>query len=178
MEVLAARKKVMRQIPVISGLWNYLTAPNLPSTSLSICQTHLALISLRRTSREFVPRNLGVLRLPPGLIRVSFTEPNVADEAALIEQLKRTATQAGMGRIRNMSVTLPAGSARSMVITLDSLPGSRAEIEQMLEWKIERGIGQKVADLRLNYSRLSDFGGRPQWIVAVTHERVVAQYEA
>src|SRR5262245_59488361 len=130
----------MRQIPVISGVWNYLTAPNLPSTSLSISPTHLALISLRRAGREVTPRNLGVLRLPPGLVHARFAEPNVVDESALKEHLKRTATQAGMGRIRNLSATLPAGSARSLVVTLDSLPGSRAEIEQMIEWKIERSM--------------------------------------
>src|SRR5262249_36615363 len=150
-----ALQNVMRKIPVISGLWNYLTAPKLPATSLSISQTHLALISLRRAGRGFVPRNLSVLRLPPGLIHASFTEPNVVDEITLIDYLKRTATQAGLGRIRGISATLPASSARCLVITLDNVPGSRAEIEQMLEWKIERSVGQKAADLRFNYARLS-----------------------
>src|SRR5262249_7922887 len=59
-----------------------------------------------------------------------------------------------------------------------SLPGSRAEIEQMIEWKIERSLGQKAADLRLSYSRLRDFGGHPHWVVSATHERVAAQYES
>jgi Tfp pilus assembly PilM family ATPase len=168
----------MRQIPVLSGIWNYLSAPSLPATSLSITETHLAVIALRRRGREFEPRNLGVLRLPPGLIRPSFTEPNVADEGALAEHLKRTAEQAGMKRVRELSATLPMGSARSLVVTMESLPGSRAEIEEMIQWRVERGMGQQAADLRLNYSRLGDFGGRPQWIVSATHEWVAAQYEA
>ncbi len=168
----------MRQIPVLSGIWNYLTAPSLPATSLSISETHLSIISLRRSGGEFEPRNLGVLRLPPRLVRASFTEPNVADEGALVEHLKRTADQAGLKRIRDLSAALPSGSARSLVVTLENTPGSRAEIEQLIEWKVERGMGQSVADLRLNYSRLADFGGHPHWIVSATHERVVAQYEA
>jgi hypothetical protein len=168
----------MRQIPILSGIWNYLTAPNLPATSLSVSETHLSLVTLRRSSGGFEPRNLGVLRLPPELIRASFTEPNIADEAALVEQLRRTAEQAGLKRAREMSATLPAGSARSLVVTLDSLPGSRAEAQQLIEWKVERGLGQRVADLRLSYSRLRDSAARPQWLVSAVGERIAAQYDA
>ncbi len=167
----------MREIPIISGFWNYLTAPSLPSASLSISETHLALIALRRSGREFEPRNLGVLRLPAGLVRASFTEPNVTDEPALVEHLSRTATQAGMKRIRALSATLPATSARALVVALDSTPGSRAELAQMLEWKVERGTGQKFGDLRVGYGRLSDAGGRPQYLISAASEQVVAQYE-
>ncbi|MFN0087409.1 MAG: hypothetical protein ACKVX9_18615 [Blastocatellia bacterium] len=167
----------MREIPIFSSFWNYLSAPSLPATSLSISETHLALITLRRKSSEFEPRNLGVLRLPIGLVEPSFTEPNVRDEEALIDHLSRTAVQAGMKRIRDLSVALPPGSARSLVVTLDSMPASRQEVAQMLEWKLERSMGQKAADLRVSYSRLSDHNGRPQWIALAAHEQVVAQFE-
>ena len=79
----------MRQIPVLSDFFNYLTAPRLPRTSLSISETHLALVTLKRSGGDFEPRNLGVSRLPAGLVQGNFTEPNVTDEAALIEALRR-----------------------------------------------------------------------------------------
>jgi Tfp pilus assembly PilM family ATPase len=168
----------MKQIPVISNLWSSLTEPSLPSTSISISATHLAMISLRRSGRAFTASNLGVQRLPADLVQPSFTELNVTDETALIELLKKTATQAGLGRLSGLSATLPSVSARSQVITLDALPGSRAEIEQTIEWKIERITGQKIADMRVDYRRLQDLGGRPQWIFSAVFERVAAQYEA
>src|SRR5262249_1746416 len=90
----------MRQIPLLSGFLNSLTAPNLPPSSLSISETHLALITLRRRGRDLEPRNLGVLRLPGGVVRASFTEPNIPNEPMLIEHLSRTATQAGMKKMR------------------------------------------------------------------------------
>ncbi len=167
----------MRDIPILSSFWNYLTAPSLPATSLSISETHLALITLSRKGGEFAPRNLGVLRLPIGLVTPGFTEPNVQDEDALAEHLTRTATQAGIKRVRELSVTLPPGSARSLVVSLDSMPASRQEVAQMLEWKIERSIGQKTTDLRVHSSRLRDQQGRPHWIVSAVHEQVAAQYE-
>jgi Tfp pilus assembly PilM family ATPase len=167
----------MRQIPVLSDLFNYLTAPRLPRTSLSISETHLALVTLKRSGETFEPRNLGVSRLPAEMVRASFTEPNVADEAALIEHLSKAASRSGMESVKELSVCLPSGSARSIVTALDAAPASRTEMEQMIEWKAERGLGQKFADLRINYTRLSDLGGRPQYLISATTERVIAQYE-
>jgi Tfp pilus assembly PilM family ATPase len=167
----------MRQIPILSNFFNYLTAPRLPQTSLSIGETHLALITLKRSGGDFEPRNLGVSRLPAGVVRPSFTEPNVSDELALIDRLSKTASRAGMGSVKALSVSLPSGSARSMVVSLDATPTSRAELEQMIEWKSERGLGQKFGDLRVNYTRLRESGGSPQYLVSATTERVIAQYE-
>jgi hypothetical protein len=132
---------------------------------------------LKQSGGDFKPRNLGVSRLPVGVVRASFTEPNIADEPVLIEQLSKTASRSGMGYIKALSVSLPSGSARSMVVALDAVPASRTELEQVIEWKAERGLGQKFGDLRVNYTRLSDLGGRPQYLVSATTERVIAQYE-
>ncbi|MGE0129936.1 MAG: hypothetical protein AB7U82_17780 [Blastocatellales bacterium] len=167
----------MRQIPILSGFFNYLTAPNLPRTSLSITETHLALITLKRSGGEFEPRNLGVLRLPDGIVQASFTEPNITNEPVLIDHLSRTAAQAGMKRTPRLSVSLPSGSARGLVVALDAAPTSRAELAQMIEWKVERGVGQKFSDLRVNYARLSDLNGRPQYLISAASEQVIAQYE-
>lgn len=167
----------MRQLPILSGLWNYLTAPALPRTALAISETHLSIVTLRRSAGEFEPRNLGVLRLPAGIVQPSFNEPNVSNESALIEHLTKTATQAGINRPRALSVALPSGSARSQVMSLDSVPSSKAELAQLLEWKIERGFGQKSLDLHTSYKRLNDFNGRPQWLVSAVHLKVLQQYE-
>jgi hypothetical protein len=167
----------MKQIPIFSNIWNYLAAPNLPGASVAISESHLSLIALRFRKGEFELQNLGVLRLPPGLINASFTEPNIVDENALIELLKRTSTQAGMDRVKALSASLPAGSARSIVISLDSVPGNRSELAQMVEWKTERSLGHKVGDLRVSYRRLRDLNGRSQWIVSAVHQAVIGQYE-
>src|SRR5262245_18991051 len=102
----------MRQIPILSDFFNYLTAPRLPRTSLAISETHMSLITLKRSGANFEPRNLGVSRLPAGVVRASFTEPNVADEPALIDRLSKTASRAGMGNVRELSVSLPRSEER------------------------------------------------------------------
>src|SRR5215475_12321930 len=95
----------MRQIPVLSDFFNYLTAPRLPRTSLSISETHLALITLKRIGGDFEPRNLGVSRVPAGIVRASFTEQNVVDERVLIDHLSKTASRSGMENIKELSVS-------------------------------------------------------------------------
>jgi len=170
-------KSSMRTIPILSDILNFLTAPDLPKTSLAISETHLALLTLRYSKREFEPRNLGVLRLPPGLVNASFTELNIVDEPSMIDHLKKTAVQSGMKQVKRMSACLPAGSAYSLVISLESVPGARTELAQVIEWKVERSLGHKFSDLQVNYQRLRDFNGHPRWIISAAHKRVIEQYE-
>jgi len=156
---------------------DFLTAPSIPRVSLSIDETHLALVELQRRRGAFGPRRLGVQSLPPDLVRAHFTEPNIADEAALAERLGATAEEAGLGRLRRLTVALPEGSTHSLVISLEHAPGSRAELQQMLEWKVERNTGCQFADLRVSHRRLSPFHGRVQWLAVATHREVIEQYE-
>jgi Tfp pilus assembly PilM family ATPase len=167
----------MRQIPIVSGLLNYLTAPTLPSISASITENNVALISLKRKGGEFEPGNLGVTRLPDGLVKAHFSEPNISDELTLGDYLSKTAEQANIRKISRLSVTLPVGSARTIIVALDSIPDTRAELNQMIEWKVERNLGYKVSDLRISYTRLSDSDGRPQWVISAVQVAVLSQYE-
>lgn len=167
----------MPNVPVLSSIWKFLTAPDWPRTAVAISETHLALSTLRKRGGEFEPRNLGVLRLPAGLVRPSFTEPNITDEAELVEKLRETAAQANQRRVRRVAAALPSGSARSLVFTLENLPSDKREMEQMIEWKIERTVGSQISDLRIAHERLTDLNGRSHWLASAVHERVAEQYE-
>ncbi|HYE74783.1 MAG TPA: hypothetical protein VEF04_15700 [Blastocatellia bacterium] len=168
----------MSQIPVLTPLWNAFTSPILPRIALSITETNLALIELNRRGGGFVPRRLAVQRLPEGLVRAKLTEPNIVDEAAFAEQLLQTAAQAQLKGKLKLSVTLPEGSARSFIVTIDQEPASRAELEQMLDWRISRGIGNKASEMRVTHQRLGKIDGQSRWLAAAVHESVVTQYES
>ncbi len=167
----------MTKLPILSSLWRLLSVPSWPSTALSITETHLALTNLRRARGEFEPRHLGVLKLPAGLVKSHFTDLNITNEAQLVERLNEVALQADLRRLRQLTVSLPAGSARSLTFQLETLPDDKVELKQMIEWKIERTVGVTGSDLRISYDRLSDFNGRSQWLATVVHQRVIEQYE-
>ncbi len=156
---------------------DFLTAPKLPRTSVSISETHVAMVELRSRSKGVEARHVGVTQLPAGLVRASFTDPNIANEATFIELLNRTAEQAGLGRARKLMVSLPEASARSFVVSLDNVPASRAELSQMIEWKAERNLGAKSDELRLTHRQLETLAGKSNYLISAVHQRVLEQYE-
>lgn len=162
---------------MFSSLWNFLTVAALPSTSLSITPSHLALIELQRRGGAFQPKKLGVQTLPEGLVKASLAEPNITREAEFVDVLSTLANKAGFARRLKLSVTLPAGSAQSQVVTLEQPSGARAELEQMLAWKLSRTTNLKPAEMRISMQQLSPEQGHARYLVAAVHEQVLGQYE-
>lgn len=168
----------MSENPLLSTLRHLLTTPAYPRTSISIDESRVAVVSLKRQRGEFEPVHLSVLGLPAGLVRADFSEANVSDEPALVEHLERLLADAGINRLRRLAVAVPGASARSHVISLDSVPSGAGELTQVLSWKIERSFGCKPADVRISQRRLDSAKDQSHWLVTVVHNRVIAQYES
>ncbi len=162
---------------MFASLWNFLTVPNLPHTALAITPSHLALVELNKRSGAFQPKKLGLQALPEGLVRASLTEPNITREPEFLTACTALAEQAGFARKLSLSVTLPEGSAYSLVVTLDQQPASRVETEQMLDWKISRSTSLKTADMRTSLQALTSENGQPRYLVGAVHNQVLGQYE-
>ncbi|MFN0123173.1 MAG: hypothetical protein ACKV2V_21945 [Blastocatellia bacterium] len=158
-------------------MFDFLTAPKLPRTSLSISETYLAMVELRARRGELSARNSGVTQLPAGLIRAHFTEPNITNEGVFQEHLGRVAEQASLSRVRKLMVTIPEAAGRSVVVSLENQPASRTELNQMLEWKSERNLGCKVADVVLSSRQLKSLPGKLNYLISAIHKRVLEQYE-
>ncbi|MFM8395469.1 MAG: hypothetical protein ACKOB4_16265 [Acidobacteriota bacterium] len=167
----------MKSPSFLSNLFNLLLTPAVPARSLSITDSQLVLLTLRHQRGEFEPRQAGLVQIPPGLLRPGFEQPNITDEARFLDLLRRVADQADVRKMGNLNVALPTGSARSLVIALDSLPSSKSEMAQLTDWKIERASGYPISELQVSRHRLADQNGAPHWLVGVVHQRVIAQYE-
>lgn len=167
----------MAQFSIFSNIWNYLTTPSYPRTALSISETHLALVSLKRRRREFEPTHKAIVSLLDGLVRADFDTPNLSDETIFAQEAEKVFLQAGLDRVRRLAVALPEGSTRSLVITLESAPSAHNELTQVLAWKIERSIGCKMKEVRVSQRRLSSVDGHSRWFVTAVQEQVIEQYE-
>jgi len=167
----------MKSPSLLSNLFNALLSPALPARSLSITESQLILLTLRHQKGEFETRQAGLVPLPAGLVNPGFDQPNITDEARFLEQLRRVADQADVRKMGNLNVALPTGSARSLVIALETMPSSKSEIAQLTDWKIERASGYPITELMVSRYRLADQNGSPHWLVGVVHQRVLAQYE-
>ncbi len=156
-----------------------LIKPRLPSAALGLTGEGVGIVSLdRRRDRTLLVRRAGYVPLPEGLLRPNFDEPNVADPAELASVISGLAASAGLQKRKRWSVALPEAATRTTILTLEGGTASRAETEEMLRWKTERGFGTPVEELRVARERLqADAQGRPRYLATAVRLSVLAEYE-
>ncbi|HEY8204716.1 MAG TPA: hypothetical protein VIF81_08325 [Pyrinomonadaceae bacterium] len=156
-----------------------LLQPRFPSFAVGLKTGTASVVQLDRSRGAFVVKRAATLNLQANVLRSSFDESNVLDPDGLIEALTDLATSAGLQRQRKWSVTLPEASARTAIVTIEAAGGSRREIEEVLEWKIERTFGAPVNELRIGREKLSpNEQKQTRYIITAVRLSVLAEYES
>lgn len=156
-----------------------LLQPRLPSTAVGIESGAAAVVQLDRARGAFAIKRAATLNLPANLINASFDKNNVGDPAALVEALSDLVTSAGLLRQRKWSVTLPEATTRSAILTIEAAGGSRREVEEVLEWKIERAFGASLSELRLGRDELpANEQKQARYLITGIRTSVLAEYES
>jgi len=157
-----------------------LIKPRLPSAALGLTGEGAGVVSLeRRRDGTLLVRRAGYVPLAEELVRPNFDEPNVADAGELAAAVEGLAASAGLQKRKRWSVALPEAATRTTILTLEGGTASRAETEEMLRWKTERGFGTPVEELRVARERLRpDAQGRPRYLATAVRLSVLAEYEA
>lgn len=161
-----------------STLQKYLLAPPAPNTAAGFIDDSFAVVDLRRSRHGFSLASSAVTQLPGGLVTPSFDSDNIEDPQELAEIILQTAEAAGLSNKKRWAVALPEGVARTLVVTLESKPDSRRELDEVISWKIERVIAAPPADLRISRQRMSRVAGQERYLVTVAREDVILQYES
>lgn len=153
--------------------------PRLPSAAVGLSSEGAALVSLdRRRDGSLLVRRAGYVPLAEGLVQPSFDESNVADARELAAVLQGLATSAGVQKRKRWSAALPEAATRTTILTMEGGKASRAEAEEMLRWKTERGFGTPVEELRVARERLRpDAQGRARYLATAVRLSVLAEYE-
>jgi hypothetical protein len=124
-------------------------------------------------------RRAATLKLSESLIRPSFDQPNIVDEAELTAALSELATSAGLLRQKRWSVSLPEATARTLILTLETQIGSHRELEEVLKWKMDRGFAIPLDELSVSRERLSkDAQGRDRYLVVAMRLSLLEEYES
>jgi len=127
---------------------------------------------------NFNVRRAATVHLPDALLNPSFHEPNIPSPREMSAALRELAASAGLLQQKKWSVSLPDAASRTLVLTLESTPASRGELEEILTWKMERGFGSPLEELSISRERLpGDAQGRDRYIVVATPAFVLAEYE-
>jgi hypothetical protein len=137
------------------------------------------MVHLERGRSGFGLRRAATVGLADEVLRPSFEEPNITDPAALAEILNDLAANAGLLKQRRWSLSLPEATSRSMILTIESQPGSSGELEEMLDWKMERGFNATLDELSISRERLpKDSHGRDRYIAIAIKKAVNEQFES
>ena len=156
-----------------------LLKPRFPSSAAGIDSGAASVVQLERARGGFVVKRAASINLPDGLVRASFDETNIEYPAELAIALSELLTSAGLLRQRKWSVTLPETSIRAAVLTLETAPASRRELDEVLEWKIERSFGAPLSELRVSREQLAvDAQKKARYLITAVRRTVLAEYEA
>lgn len=156
-----------------------LIEPRLPSAALGLTGEGAGIVSLERRGGTFSVRRAGYTPLPEGLLRPRFDETNVTNAVELTEILAELVTSTGLLKRHRWSVALPETATRTTILTLETTPPSRAELEEMLRWKTERAVAAPLDELRVARRRLgADAQGRDRYLVTAIRLGVLAEYES
>jgi hypothetical protein len=156
-----------------------LVRPRFPSAALGLESGNATAVYLERGRGGFNIKRAATATLPVGLIHPGFDEVNITDANALVILLSEVALSAGLGKQRKWSVALPEAATRAAVLTLESAPASRAELEEVMRWKYERSFGASPEELRVSRMRLPpDAQGRQRYLVTGIRLSVLDEYES
>src|SRR5207249_10894107 len=122
-------------------MFDKLLKPRFPSCAVGIDSGAASVVQLDRARGGFVVKRAALIDVPPDLIRAGIDESNIGDPTELASALRDPATTAGLLRQRKWSVSLPEATARAATVTIEGTPGSRRELDAVLEGKIERSLG-------------------------------------
>ena len=156
-----------------------LLQPRFPSCAVGIETGIASVVQLDRGRGGFVVKRAASINLPPDLVRASFDEDNFSDPAEVAGALSDLITSSGLLRQRKWSVALPEASARAAILTIEGTPGSRRELEEVLEWKIERSFGAPLSELRIAREQLApDVQKQTRYLITAIRLSVLAEYES
>ncbi|HXU39436.1 MAG TPA: hypothetical protein VN937_23980 [Blastocatellia bacterium] len=161
----------------MTALGRYFLAPTTPNIAAGFVDDNFAVVDLRRGRRGFSLASSAVTQLPEGLITPSFESLNIQDEEELAGVITQTAQAAGLANKKRWSVALPDATARTLVVALESKPSNSRELNEVIEWKLERLVSVPPAELRTSRQKLRPVAGEDRYLITVSRDEVLSQYE-
>ena len=130
---------------------------------------------LSRGKKDPQVQQVKAYRLPEGTFTPAVVTPELANEAAIAEVLRRLKLEAG--RINKVSMLLPDGWFRMNIFELQSLPDRANEADAMIRWSLKRTMPIDPSTLRVSYEVLARTDGHPKVLVISAAEKTLQAIE-
>jgi hypothetical protein len=152
--------------------------PEYPLTAIEVRPRGVGVVRFTRSVRGLQLAAASSIDLPPGTLKLSVAEPNVADPAAFRQALHAVLERAGVLGAGAVGLVLPDPVARVSLV-----PGSevqarrRGELEEMMRFRLRKAVPFDIREARVCWAPLDTAAGR-QWLVAAIARPVLEGYEA
>jgi hypothetical protein len=153
--------------------------PWYPAMAVGIETGSASVVHLERSrGGVYVLRRAATVAISDEMVRPSFEETNIIDPTALAVTLSDLAASAGLLKQKRWSVSLPEATTRTLILTMESQAGSQSELEEMLNWKMERGFNSPLDELSISREKLMRDGqGRERHLVIAVKQSIREEYE-
>jgi type IV pilus assembly protein PilM len=124
--------------------------------------------------------------LPAGAVVPSVKAPNLAERGRMVVAV-RAALDAVCERDRNLTLVLPDGAVRVLLIDFDSLPSKAADILPIIRFRLRKLVPFEVEDAAISYQvmpKLAAAGALPgapvqtRVLVSVCPREILSEYES
>jgi hypothetical protein len=134
----------------------------------------LAAVRLSREGGRLALGAAATVDLPPGVLDVSLTRPNVTGPEAFRDALRALLERVGALAGGPVSLVLPDPAVRATLVPSAGLRGRRAEMEELVRFRLHKAL---PSDLDIRSARVAWQAVGEQLVVAVAREEVVRDYE-
>jgi hypothetical protein len=151
--------------------------PEYPKLAIELERESLTLVRLK-AKRRGRPEIEGyhVQPLEAGDVPATIFEQSSERESRLGETLRALFEKAGI-RPGKVSLVLPDNLAKLSLLTLPERPPSRKQLEELIRFKIRRGVPFKIADAMMSYQLLPSEGKGVSVFVALIRRALIERYE-
>lgn len=161
------------------NLLSKITQPWYPTTAIGLEKGVASVVQIERgRGNTCSVRRAASFTLSESVLNPGFDNQNIPHPAQLASILGELATGAGLLRQKRWSVSLPEATTRSLVLIIESPAPSGSELQEVLKWKMERGLGAPLEELSFSRERLQrDSQGRERYLAVGIRKTVLAEYE-
>jgi hypothetical protein len=145
-----------------------LTEPQRPLTVVEVRARSLGVVRLAREGRRLALAAAASLDLPEGALRLSMTEPNLADPAAFTQALRSALERAGALASGRIGLVLPDPVARVVLLPATEMPGkSRAANEELIRFRLRKSVPFDIREARVAFAAPGTRSEDPLLVTAI-----------
>jgi len=153
---------------------DYFTRQPLPPALFQVSSGYLAGLAYSRKEGRITRTVL--LPLAKGTVEPSFDKGNIRQPGLLAETIMEAAQGLKVSD-GDVSLLIPDLSFRVFLLSLDSLPSGRSELESLIRWKIKKQMPLLPEDIRISYEVVKPDKPR-KLLVVLARSGVIREYES